>query len=45
MENKFIIIGSYAPNTLGQIRSLGELGISPIAILLNKNTFRIDKSR
>ena len=42
---KFIILGSYTGNTLGQIRSLGEKGIKPIAVLVHKNTFRIDKSK
>ena len=42
---KFIILGSYTGNTLGQVRSLGEKGIKPIAVLVNKNTFRIDKSK
>lgn len=41
----FIIFGTYAANTLGQIRSLGEKGIFPIAVLVNKNSFRIDKSK
>lgn len=44
-KHKFIIFGSYSANTLGQIRGLGEKGIMPIAVLIHKNTFRIDKSR
>ena len=44
-EHKFIIFGTYAANTLGQIRSLGEKGIFPIAVLVHKNSFRIDKSK
>lgn len=44
-DHKFIIFGTYAANTLGQIRSLGEKGIFPIAVLLHKNSFRIDKSK
>jgi len=44
-KHKFIILGSYTPNVLGQIRSLGEKGISPIGILIHKDTFRIDKSK
>ena len=49
MENifnhKFIIFGTYSANTLGQIRSLGEAGIRPIAVLVYRNSFRIDKSK
>lgn len=44
-NHKFIIFGTYAANTLGQIRSLGQKGICPIAVLVNKNSFRIDKSK
>lgn len=44
-NHKFIIFGTYAANTLGQIRSLGEKGIFPIAVLLYKNSYRIDKSK
>lgn len=44
-EHKFILLASYTGNTLGQIRSLGEKGIQPIAVLVHKNTFRIDKSK
>lgn len=44
-HHKFILLGSYTANTLGQIRSLGEKGIRPIAVLVHKNTFRIDKSK
>lgn len=44
-NHKFIILASYTANALGQIRSLGERGISPIAVLVHKNTFRIDKSK
>lgn len=44
-DHIFIIFGTYAANTLGQIRSLGEKGIFPTAVLVNKNSFRIDKSR
>ena len=44
-EHKFILLASYTGNTLGQIRSLGEKGIKPIAVLVHKNTFRIDKSK
>ena len=44
-NHRFIIFGTYAANTLGQIRSLGQIGISPIAVLVHKNTFRIDKSK
>ncbi len=44
-NHKFIIYGSYSANTLGQIRGLGEKGIMPIAVLIHRNTFRIDKSR
>ena len=42
-DHIFIIFGTYAANTLGQIRSLGEKGIFPTAVLVNKNSFRIDK--
>ena len=44
-NHKFIILGSYTANVLGQARSLGERGIRPYGILINKNTFRIDKSK
>ena len=44
-NHKFILLASYTGNTLGQIRSLGEKGIKPIAVLVHKNTFRIDKSK
>ena len=44
-NHKFIVFGTYSPNTLGQIRSLGEKGIKPIVVLVYKNTFRIDKSK
>ena len=44
-NHKFIILASYTANTLGQIRSLGEKGFFPIAVLMHKNTFRIDKSK
>ncbi len=44
-DHKFIILGCYSANVLGQIRSLGEKGINSIAILIRKNTFRIDKSK
>lgn len=44
-NHKFILLASYTANALGQIRSLGERGIRPIAVLTNKNTFRIDKSK
>ena len=44
-DHKFILLASYTGNTLGQIRSLGEKGIKPIAVLVHKNTFRIDKSK
>jgi D-aspartate ligase len=44
-KHKFILLASYTANTLGQIRSLGEKGINPIAVLMHKNTFRIDKSK
>ena len=44
-NHKFIILGSYSANTLGQIRSLGEQGIIPVAVLIKKNTFRIEKSK
>lgn len=44
-NHKFIILGSYTANTLGQIRGLGEKGINPIAVLVHKNTYRVDKSR
>ena len=45
IAHKFIILGSYSANTLGQIRSRGEKGIKPIGVLVHKNTFRIDKSK
>lgn len=44
-NHKFIILGSYSANTLGQVRGLGEKGIHPYGILIHKNTFRIDKSK
>lgn len=44
-NHKFIIFGSYGANALGQIRGLGEKGIKPIAILVGKNSYRIDKSK
>lgn len=44
-NHKFIIWGTYGANVLGQIRSLGEKGIRPIAVLYYKNSFRIDKSK
>lgn len=44
-DHKFIILGTYGANVLGQIRSLGEKGIKPIVVLVYKNTFRIDKSK
>ena len=44
-EHKFIILGSYSANVLGQIRGLGEKGINPIGVLVHKDTFRIDKSK
>lgn len=44
-DHRFIVYGTYSANTLGQIRGLGEKGIMPIAVLVHRNTFRIDKSR
>ena len=44
-NHKFIILGSYTANVLGQVRSLGERGIHPYGVLIHKNTFRIDKSK
>jgi len=44
-DHKFIIFGTYAANTLGQIRSLGEKGIKSIGVLIYKNSYRIDKSK
>lgn len=44
-DHKFIIYGTQGSNTLGQIRSLGELGINPIVVFLHKSTFRVDKSK
>ena len=44
-NHTFILLANYSANTLGQIRSLGERGICPIAVLINKNSFRIDKSK
>ena len=44
-SHKFIILGSYTANVLGQVRSLGERGIRPYGVLIHKNTFRIDKSK
>lgn len=44
-NHKFIILGSYTANVLGQVRSLGERGICPYGVLIHKNTFRIDKSK
>ena len=44
-DHKFIILGSYSANVLGQIRGLGEKGIMPIGVLVHKNTYRIDKSK
>ena len=44
-NHRFIIFGTYAANTLGQIRSLGIRNIHPIAVLVHKNSFRIDKSK
>ena len=44
-EHKFIILGSYSANVLGQIRGLGEKGISPIGVLVHKETYRVDKSK
>ena len=44
-EHKFVILGSYTANVLGQVRGLGERGIRPYGVLIHKNTFRIDKSR
>lgn len=44
-NHKFIIFGTYAANTLGQIRSLGEKGIYPTVVLVHKNSIRIDKSK
>lgn len=44
-EHKFIILGTYSANVLGQIRGLGERGIKPIGVLVHKDTFRIDKSK
>lgn len=44
-KHKFIILASYSANALGQIRSLGEKGIRPIAVLAHQATYRIDKSR
>ena len=44
-NHKFIIFGSYGANALGQIRGLGEKNIKPIAVLVGKNSYRIDKSK
>ena len=44
-EHKFVILGSYSANILGQVRGLGERGIHPYGVLIHKNTFRIDKSK
>lgn len=44
-EHKFIILGSYSANVLGQVRGLGERGIRAYGVLIHKNTFRIDKSK
>lgn len=44
-NHKFIIFGSYGANALGQIRGLGEKNIRPIAVLVGKNSYRIDKSK
>ncbi len=44
-EHKFIIYGTQGSNTLGQIRSLGEKGISPIVVFLHSSTFRVEKSK
>lgn len=44
-HHKFIILGSYTANVLGQVRGLGERGIRPYGVLIHKNTFRIDKSK
>ena len=44
-QHKFIILGSYTANVLGQVRGLGERGIRPYGVLIHKNTFRIDKSK
>ena len=43
--HKFVILGSYTANVLGQVRGLGERGIHPYGVLIHKNTFRIDKSK
>lgn len=45
INHKFIILGSYSANVLGQVRGLGEKGIRPYGVLIHKNTFRIDKSK
>lgn len=44
-QHLFIIYGTQGSNTLGQIRSLGGLGIKPIVVFLHKSTFRVDKSK
>ena len=44
-KHKFILLAYYSSNALGQIRSLGEKGLSPIVVLIQKSTFRIDKSK
>ena len=44
-EHKFIILGSYSANVLGQIRGLGEKGIRPIGVFVHKETYRVDKSK
>ena len=44
-EHKFVILGSYTANVLGQVRGLGERGIHPYGVLIHKNTFCIDKSK
>lgn len=45
IDHRFIVFGTYSGNTLGQIRSLGEKGIKPTAVLVHKNLYRIDKSK
>lgn len=44
-NHKFIILGSYGANALGQIRGLGEKDIKSIAVLVGRNSYRIDKSK
>ena len=45
MNNKFILFVNDHCNSLGMVRSLGEIGINPIVILVAINPYLVNKSK